>query len=157
PGRRRQRQHEARAQGPALGLDHPHLLRRPLDHVPERPAADVSGLGAGLLERLAAVLVGAVSMRRARLGLRLAMLAVLALPLGCTNPFTPATPAAGGGQGVPEDFSTPDKVLETMQVAIASKSVPGGDAWVHAFAESLQANDLAYRQFYDGGVKLSWE
>jgi hypothetical protein len=78
-----------------------------------------------------------------------ALVAVLALPLGCTKPSRPG--------GVAEDFRTPDAVLVTMAAAIGSKSSSGGTAWVDAFAESTHAGDRAYRQYYDGAVKASWQ
>src|SRR5207248_8311763 len=78
-------------------------------------------------------------------------------PLGCMNPFTPASPAAGNSHGVPEDFATPENVLETMRLALQNQSEPGAAAWLHAFADSTQAGDRAYRQFYDGAVKQNWQ
>lgn len=88
---------------------------------------------------------------------RLAVMAALALPLGCVNPFTPANPEPPDSSGVPEIFDTPDLVLETMQAALQSKSTGGTNAWVHALAESTQVGDRAYRAFYDDAVKLSWQ
>ncbi len=88
---------------------------------------------------------------------RLALLLVLALPLACVNPFQPANPEPPAPGGVPEIFNTPDDVLDTMLRAIESKSSGGGDAWLHAFAESTQVGDRAYRSFYDGAVKQSWQ
>jgi hypothetical protein len=88
---------------------------------------------------------------------RLALLLALALPLACVNPFKPADPESGNSTGVAEDFHTPDAVLETMRLAIENKSEGGTNAWLHAFAESTQVGDLAYRAFYDGAVKQVWE
>lgn len=86
----------------------------------------------------------------------LALLLALALPLACTNPFKPATPEGSTGGGVPEDFSSPESVLATMQRAINSKPL-GAQAWLHAFADSTVASDRAYRGWYDGPVKLAWQ
>ena len=88
---------------------------------------------------------------------RLALLLTLALPLACVNPFTPANPEPPAPGGVPEIFSTPDDVLDTMRNAIESKSSGGADAWLHAYAESTQTGDRAFRSFYDGAVKQIWE
>jgi hypothetical protein len=92
-----------------------------------------------------------------RLGFRIALLATLALPLGCMNPFKPANPEPPAAGSIAEDYRIPDSVLSTMAAAIRSRTESGVNAWVHAFADSQQAGDLAYRQFYDGGVKLSWQ
>ena len=96
-------------------------------------------------------------MTMTRLLHRFAMLLALALPLACVNPFKPADPETGGSGGVPEFFNTPDNVLDTMKRGIESKSSGGQDAWLHAFAESTLVGDRAYRSFYDGDVKRSWE
>ncbi len=88
---------------------------------------------------------------------RFALLLALALPLGCVNPFKPADPEPGSGSGPPEDFHTPETALETMVLAMESKSAAGQTAWLHAFAESTQLGDRAYRAFYDPAVKQIWE
>lgn len=82
---------------------------------------------------------------------------VLMLPSGCTNPFKPSDPERPDGTGVPENFATPDDLLQTLQLAIESKSLNGENAWVHAFADSVTAADRAYRQFYDPAVKQTWQ
>ena len=88
---------------------------------------------------------------------RLALLLGLMLPLACVNPFKPANPEPPAPGGVPEFFSSPELVLDTMDRAIESKSSGGADAWLHAFAQSTQAGDRAFRAFYDDAVKRSWE
>lgn len=88
---------------------------------------------------------------------RLVLLLALALPLACVNPFKPADPEPPDSSGVPEDFRTPEDVLETMRLALESKSEGGANAWFHAFAESTVLGDRAYRAFYDGAVKQSWQ
>lgn len=93
----------------------------------------------------------------ARFGARLAMLAALALPLGCVNPFKPADPETGGsGSQVVENFKTPEDLLDTIKQAIEAKS-GGATAYLHAFADSTQAGDRAFRAIYDPAVKLGWE
>jgi hypothetical protein len=88
---------------------------------------------------------------------RFAFLLAIALPLGCVNPFKPADPEAGSGSGISEDFHDPETALETMVLAMESKSVAGQNAWVHAFAESTKLGDRAYRAFYDPAVQQIWE
>jgi hypothetical protein len=92
-----------------------------------------------------------------RLLARLALLAALVLPLACNNPFKPADPELPDSNGVPEDFHTTDAVLQTMVLAVNSKTSGGATAWLHAFADSQLVSDRAYRQYYDGAVKQNWE
>jgi hypothetical protein len=87
---------------------------------------------------------------------RLALLLCLALPLACVNPFKPADPEPPDANAPVEDYRSPEATLETMQLAIQSKT-SGANAWLHAFAESTQVGDRAYRCFYDDAVKRSWE
>lgn len=96
----------------------------------------------------------AVRSRRATL---FALLLAGSLPLACVNPFKPADPELPDATCVPEEYNTPDELLNTMALAIATKSTCGANAWIHAFAESTTAGDLAYRSFYDGTVKTSWQ
>ena len=87
----------------------------------------------------------------------LAALLLAYLAVGCVNPFKPAEPQRPDGSGVAERFNTPEDVLETLRLAVESKSQNGENAWVHAFAESLTTGDRAYRHFYDPAVKLTWQ
>jgi hypothetical protein len=94
--------------------------------------------------------------RFAKRWLRLLLLGLPLLAMSCVNPFTPAEPEPPDSSGVIEDYSTTDRLLFTMQLALASKTAGGTNAWLHAFAESTVATDNAYRAFYDPGVKASW-
>jgi hypothetical protein len=86
------------------------------------------------------------------------VLALLALLVGaCTNPFKPADPEPPDSSSVPEQWGTPEEVLETMALALASRSTNGATAYLRAFAESTVAGDRAYRAFFDGAVKSSWQ
>ena len=96
-------------------------------------------------------------MSRFRTLARLALVPALALPLACVNPFTPANPEPPDTSAIFEDFHDPDAVLNTMVVAINSKTAGGASAWLHAFADSQVAGDRAYRGFYDDAVKQTWE
>ena len=88
---------------------------------------------------------------------RLVLVGLLALPLACVNPFKPAEPELGaGGINVPEDFSTPEDLFATMELAIAAKA-NGTSAYLHAMAESTQVGDLAFRAYYDPEVKRNFE
>lgn len=86
----------------------------------------------------------------------LALLALGLLAAGCVNPFRPATPDRPSGTSVFEDFSTPEQVLATIKLAIAA-GTDGSDAYIHAFADSSVAGQIAYRAFYDPDVKTSYE
>ena len=62
---------------------------------------------------------------------RLALLATLLLAYlvaGCVNPFKPAEPQRPDGSGVAERFNTPEDVLETLRLAVESKSQNGENA-----------------------------
>lgn len=93
---------------------------------------------------------------RRRAALALAVLLALSTA-ACVNLFRPADPEPPDATGVTEDFRTPDALLETMGQAIATKSTGGANAWLNAFAESTATGDRAYRGFYDGAVKSSWQ
>ncbi len=85
-------------------------------------------------------------------------LATLGLLAGaCVNPFRPADPEPPSGVPVVEDFRTPEAVLQTIAEAFQNRSTNGANAYLHAFAESTLAGDRAYRSFYDGAVKSSWQ
>ena len=87
-----------------------------------------------------------------------AALLLLVLLLGaCTNPFKPADPEPPDSSAVPEDFSSPEAVLLTTSLALSSRSTNGATAYLRAFAESTVTGDRAYRAFYDGGVKSTWQ
>lgn len=95
-------------------------------------------------------------MSSARTTSKLALMLALALPLACVNPFKPADPEPPDANAPIEDYRSPEAALETMRQAVESKT-SGANAWLHAFAESTLAGDRAYRCFYDGAVKRSWE
>jgi hypothetical protein len=101
--------------------------------------------------------MGAVNVNARRFAGRLALLGLFALPLGCPNPFKPADPEPPKAGGVFEDYSEPEKVLETMVLAVNSKSSGGTDAWLHAFADSQLVGERAFRAFYDPAVKQNWQ
>ena len=93
---------------------------------------------------------------RARLS-RLVLVGLLALPLACVNPFKPAEPELGaGGITVPEDFSTPEDLLTTIELAISAKT-NGISAYLNALADSTRVGDLAFRAYYDPEVKRNFE
>lgn len=81
--------------------------------------------------------------RRALAALALALAASLAG--GCVNPFRPATPEAPTGKGVVANYSTVEKLLQTMAEAIADKSASGRSAYNGALADSVA---LGTRAFY---------
>jgi hypothetical protein len=88
------------------------------------------------------------------------ILALLALALvagACVNPFKPADPEPPDTSGVVEDFSIPDEVLNTMAIALATRSTNGANAYINAYAESTATGDFAFRAFHDGAVKTNWQ
>lgn len=95
--------------------------------------------------------------RRARLALVAGSLLLAAVLLGgCRNPFTPATPEPPAAGGVVEDFRTPDKVLETISLAIADKGQNGATAYANAYADSTQPTDKAFYAFHWPAAVDAW-
>ena len=86
-----------------------------------------------------------------------ALVALGLLAGACVNPFKPADPEPPDTSGVVEDFRTPDDVLATIALALQSRSTNGANAYLHAYAESTVAGDRAFRAYYDGAVKASWQ
>lgn len=84
---------------------------------------------------------------------------LFALPLGCENPFKPATPETpiNGGDVVDEDFTTPEGLLSTVEAAIEARGQAGADTYLRAFAESTAVSTPAFRALYDAAVKQLWE
>jgi hypothetical protein len=94
-----------------------------------------------------------------RAALRASVLALALVAGACANPFKPADPEDPSSSGPPvvEDFRTPEALLETIVQAIQNRSSNGASAYLRAFAESTVAGDRAYRSFYDGAVKSTWQ
>jgi len=86
----------------------------------------------------------------------LALLAIGLLAAGCVNPFRPATPERPSGSAVVEDYSQPEDVLTTIQLAVAA-GTDGASAYYNAFADSSSPGDPAFRAFYDVVAKTSYE
>lgn len=75
---------------------------------------------------------------------------------GCINPFAPARPEppvdAGTIIQIPTDFTQPERVLNTLALAVAAKAQGNGpDAYLGAFADSSQG-DPALRIGFDPDV-----
>ena len=80
------------------------------------------------------------------------LLALAFLATGCTNPFAPAKPPATSGGGVIEDYSSPAKLIATLEDAIAAKG-DGASAYINAFADSTGPGDLyGFHAFHDQAV-----
>jgi hypothetical protein len=75
---------------------------------------------------------------------------------GCVNPFQPATPEKPSGQGVVENFTTPDKLLQTMSNALAVKGTSGRTAYFDALAESTSVATPAFYAFHFPAVVDAW-
>jgi hypothetical protein len=86
------------------------------------------------------------------------LLTVLALSgAGCTNPFEPATPEPPDPGGVPEDFSSPERLLATMELAIEDKgSSTGRLAWANAMADSTAPGTRNFVANHDPDVLSAW-
>ncbi len=93
----------------------------------------------------------------ARRTLALAALALILTALGgCRNPFRPADPEPPAAGGVTEDFSTPNKLLDTIGAALADKGQNGATAYASAFADSGQATDRAFYAFHWPAAVDAW-
>jgi hypothetical protein len=89
--------------------------------------------------------------------LALSAAAVLLLSLlGCTNPFKPADPEPPSGDAVIENFSTIEDLLNTMALAIQTRTPNGANAYIHAFAESTTTGQRAFRAYHDPAAKAAW-
>jgi hypothetical protein len=86
--------------------------------------------------------------------LALALAAALALA-GCTNPFKPATPKPPDSGGLQADYSTPAKVLTTLEAAMAAKG-SGATAWIDAMAIPSTANGPGFVALQDPLVLDKW-
>ncbi|MEQ1834381.1 MAG: hypothetical protein ABL977_15135 [Candidatus Eisenbacteria bacterium] len=103
------------------------------------------------------------SPHRSLLLARLALTALLALPLGCVNPFKPADPEIGvGGITVEEDFRTPESLLGTIELALSAKA-NGASAYQNSLADGsngglafLAYHDDAMKKVYTGDIKEPW-
>lgn len=87
------------------------------------------------------------------------LLLALALAIaaaGCTNPFAPATPESPDAGGIVEDFSTPAKLLGTLEAAMGNKGPSGRLAWRDAMADSTGAGTRAFYAFQDPRVLSAW-
>jgi hypothetical protein len=88
--------------------------------------------------------------------LTLAACALVGLAAGCTNPFEPATPEAPVGNAVLEDFTKPDRLLQTMANAIENKGPSGRNAYYDAIADSVGPSTPAFYAVHDPLVVDAW-
>ncbi len=92
-----------------------------------------------------------------RRALLLASLSLTLLALcGCRNPFRPANPEPSAGGGVTQDYSTPNKVLDTITAALADKGQSGAAAYANAFADSTQILERAFYAFHWPAAVDAW-
>jgi hypothetical protein len=89
--------------------------------------------------------------RRALAVLLLVSMAVLAG--GCVNPFRPATPEASTGKGVVANYTTVEKLLQTLREAIQDKSASGRSAYNGALADSVALGTRAFYATPDPAVR----
>lgn len=91
--------------------------------------------------------------RAAALALAIALLAVSS---GCTNPFKPGTPEAPSGQMPVENFTTPEKLLTTIESAISAEG-DGAQAYGDALADSTTGDTpFGFYAVADPGVLINW-
>jgi hypothetical protein len=110
---------------------------------------------------------------RTRRAIQLAMLAMcLMLPVSCSNSVAPVVQPAGvpdasqldvGGlrQRLPRqrpNYSTPEAVLATIELAIDSKSRPGAIAYLRAFSDpTASIGTRTLQAVYDPAVLAGWQ
>ena len=97
-------------------------------------------------------------LRTPRAGAIAAALLVTGLVLaGCTNPFKPATPEPPDQSGLVADYSTPAKLLSTLQAAMQTKGPAGALAWVDAMASPSGPFAPGFRAVHDPRVLDKWK
>jgi len=82
---------------------------------------------------------------------------LFALPLGCQNPFQPATPEPPIGGSLDEVWTTPQDLLDTVELAIETRTQEGANSYLRAFAESTTVTTTQFRALYDPAVRQIWE
>jgi len=90
---------------------------------------------------------------------RLAVAAFAALALahaGCANPFAPATPEPPDPSGITPDYSSPEKLINTLAEALANKGPAGRLAWADAMADSVGGDPRAFYAYQDPRVLSAW-
>ena len=97
-----------------------------------------------------------LSLRRRALAALAPLVLALSLLAGCANPFTPATPEVPNANGVVEDFSTPDRLLNTMALGIMNRGVSGRAAYLDALADSTNTTTPAFYAFHYPAVTDAW-
>ena len=99
--------------------------------------------------------MGTLSPRTRRAALP-ALVAVACALAGCVNPFRPASPEAPTSTTVREDFSTPERLLNTLVAAMEDKGTAGRIAWANAMADTSGPNTRAFYAFMDPVVLSDW-
>lgn len=75
---------------------------------------------------------------------------------GCTNPFLPAHPEQPSGEGVVENFTTPEKLLETLSAAYRVRGVSGQIAYYDAIGDSTSTTTAGFFAFHAPAVVNAW-
>lgn len=86
----------------------------------------------------------------------LAALAAALLAAGCANPFEPARPQPPDSGGITVDFSSPEKLVETLDAALENRQTAGRQAWLDALADSSGPGTRAFYAFPDPRVLADW-
>lgn len=87
---------------------------------------------------------------------RLLLLAGALAAFGCSNPFEPSDPEPPDPNSFVEDFSTPDRLIRTLELAMANKGPSGRLGWLGAMADSSGPDTRAYYSFHDPRVLSEW-
>lgn len=86
---------------------------------------------------------------------RAALVAAL-LAAGCSNPFEPARPEPPDTGGITADFSSPEKLVETLDIALENRQSAGRQAWLDALADSSGPGTRNFYAFQDPRVLADW-
>lgn len=83
-------------------------------------------------------------------------LAAAVLLAGCANPFAPATPQPPDTGGITTDFSTPENLVQTLDIALENRQTAGRQAWLDALADSSGSGTREFYAFQDPRVLADW-
>lgn len=83
-------------------------------------------------------------------------LAAAVLLGGCVNPFEPATPQPPDTGGITTDFTTPERLVQTLEIALENRQSAGRQAWLDALADSTGPGTRAFYAFQDSRVLADW-
>jgi hypothetical protein len=84
--------------------------------------------------------------------------ALLALAIsGCVNPFRPATPEPPDPNSFRADYSTPKKLVSTLEAALENKGPAGAVAWIDAMASPTGSAAPGFIALHDPIMLDRWK